>query len=206
MNVFVLTTGRTGSLSFERACSHIENYTAAHESRCQLLGDERLNFADNHIEIDNRLSWFLGRLGEKYGDNAIYIHLLRDEKKVAASYKKRWNRETSIVRAYAYGILKNQEHHIDDPYNICLDYAENVNTNIRDFLKDKSKTMTFHLENLDKDFKKFWELIDAKGNYEAALEDFKSTHNYTGSDSSDYSLINKTLRVIKKLPSFIRNA
>jgi len=206
MNVFVLTTGRTGSLSFERACSHITNYTAAHESRCQLLGDERLNFADNHIEIDNRLSWFLGALDKKYGSEAIYIHLVRDENKVATSYLKRWNRETSIVRSYAYGILKMQEHHINDPKAICLDYVQTTNINIESFLKDKEKSMTFRLEHIDEDFKKFWDLIEAKGDFENALADFKAQHNSTGSDKGLNSFWNKTARVIKKLPAFVRNA
>lgn len=206
MNVFVLTTGRTGSLSFERACEHINNYTAAHESRSQLTGDARLNFPDNHIEIDNRLSWFLGRLDQAFGDNAIYVHLKRDENAVAKSYARRWNRETSIVRAYAYGVLKLQEHHIKNPEAVCLDFVKTTNANIESFLKDKSKSMTFDLGHLETDFEKFWELIDAQGDLNQALEAFKSGHNASGSDKKDYTLWAKTIRVIKKLPSFIRNA
>lgn len=206
MNVFVLTTGRTGSLSFERACKHINNYTAAHESRSQLTGDARLNFPDNHIEIDNRLSWFLGRLDQAFGDNAIYVHLKRDENAVAKSYARRWNRETSIVRAYAYGVLKRQEHHIKNPEAVCLDFVKTTNANIESFLKDKSKSMTFDLERLEKDFEKFWQLIDAQGDLNQALEAFKSGHNASGSDKKDYTLWAKTIRVIKKLPSFIKNA
>ncbi len=206
MNVFVLTTGRTGSLSFERACAHMTNYTAAHESRCHMIGDERLNFPDNHIEIDNRLAWFLGDLEKKYGNNAIYIHLKRDEAQVAKSYARRWNRETSIVRAYAYGILKLQEHHIKNPEELCLDFVQKTNANIEAFLADKTQAMTFDLENLDVDFEKFWKLVNAKGDFDKALEAFKSGHNASGSDKKDYTLWAKTIRVIKKLPAFIRNA
>ena len=32
MRVFVLCTGRSGSTTFVRACQHIDNYTASHES------------------------------------------------------------------------------------------------------------------------------------------------------------------------------
>lgn len=206
MNVFVLTTGRTGSLSLERACSHITNYTAAHESRCDKLGTERLNFPDNHIEIDNRLAWFLAQLDEKYGDNAAYIHLIRDEKKVAASYAKRWNRETSVVRAYAYGILKLQEHQIKNPEDICLDFVQTTNKNIAHFLSSKSKKMTFDISNADTDFKKFWELISAEGNFNEALAGLKAVHNATGSDKDLNSFWNKSARIIKKLPSFLKNA
>lgn len=206
MNVFVLTTGRTGSLSLERACSHITNYTAAHESRCNELGAERLNFPDNHIEIDNRLAWFLGDLEDKYGDDAVYIHLIRDEEKVAASYAKRWNRETSIVRAYAYGILKLQEHQIENPEEICLDFVQTTNSNITRFLSSKSNKMTFDLSRNEVDFKKFWELISAEGDYDLAFAELNAKHNATGSDKDLNSFWNKSLRIAKKLPSFIRNA
>jgi hypothetical protein len=62
VNVFVLNTGRCGSVTFIEACRHIRNYSAAHESRATLIGEQRLAYAANHIETDNRLCWFLGRL------------------------------------------------------------------------------------------------------------------------------------------------
>lgn len=207
MNVFVLSTGRTGTLSLEKACGHIHNFTCSHESRCKFVGDERLNFPDQHIEIDNRLSWFLGRLENKFGKNAVYIHMVRDTDAVAKSYSKRWNRETSIVRAFGYGILKRQEHEINDPLEISRDYVNTVNENIRAFLKDKPNTLTFHLENAEEDFRKFWNLIGAKGNYEQAVSSLLDRHN-TSQESSKIQEepIGKFLRVIKKLPAFIRNA
>ena len=83
MNIFILNTGRCGSTTFIRACQHISNFTATHESRSGLIGEERLNYPDNHIEADNRLSWFLGRLDRKYGDNAFYLHMSRDRSQTA---------------------------------------------------------------------------------------------------------------------------
>ena len=62
MNVFVLNTGRCGSVTFIEACRHIHHYSAAHESRATYIGEQRLAYAANHIEADNRLCWFLGRL------------------------------------------------------------------------------------------------------------------------------------------------
>lgn len=78
MNVFVLSTGRCGSTTFVKACEHITNFSAAHESRTGLLGAARLDYAGNHIEADNRLSWLLGRLDRTYGNAAFYVHLRRD--------------------------------------------------------------------------------------------------------------------------------
>ena len=207
MNVFVLSTGRTGTMSLERACGHLSNYTVAHESRCNKLGADRLNFPDNHIEIDNRLSWFLGRLDATYGDNAIYIHMIRNSEEVAKSYGKRWNRETSIIRAYAYGILKRQEQHIGNTHDICLDYVETVNENIVQFLKDKSKSMTFRLDNAEEDLKTFWELIDGKGDYSAAQQAFADAANTSAQSTKiQEAPFGKVVRIIKKFPAFLRNA
>ena len=206
MNVFVLTTGRTGSVTFQKACSFITNFTSSHESRCDQLGNERLHFPDQHIEIDNRLAWFTGKLDEQFGKDAYYVHLLRNEEAVAKSYMKRWHRETSIVRAYAYGILKKQEHQIGDKATICRDFVSTVNTNIRLFLKDKPNVMTVKLENLTGDFDKFWDWIGAKGNKGAAIKALEEQYNDAASSEAAYQPLEKTLRVLKKLPSFIKNA
>lgn len=207
MNVFVLSTGRTGSLSLERACQHITNFTAAHESRCQLTGNDRIDFPDQHIEIDNRLSWFLGRLDKSYGADAFYIHMVRDAAKTAESYKRRWNRETGIVRAYAYGILKRQEHEIKDMDKICLDYVENVNENIALFLKDKPHKMIFRLEEGEQDLQKMWEMIRAEGDFNAALAAFTNRHNEgRENEKAHNAMLAKVLRIIKKFPYFLKNA
>lgn len=86
-NVFALTAGRTGSTTFIEACQHATNYTAAHESGKGIVLADRLRFPDQHIEADNRLTWFLGPLGERYPD-AIYVHLVRDREAVARSWAR----------------------------------------------------------------------------------------------------------------------
>ncbi len=91
-NVFILCTGRCGSSTFIRACKHITNYTASHESRISKGGYNRLQYPAHHIEADNRLSWFLGRLENKYGDDAFYVHLKRNIKDTAASLLRRYDR------------------------------------------------------------------------------------------------------------------
>ena len=94
MNIFVLCTGRSGSVSLYKICRHIKNFTVSHESRECL--DFRYN--NNHIEIDNRLCWFLGRLDKYYGDNAVYVHLQRNRNKVAKSFSKRFYYKKLISR------------------------------------------------------------------------------------------------------------
>ena len=66
--------------------------------------------------------------------------------------------------------------------------------------------MNFHLENAVNDFRKFWNIIGAEGDINAAIDALEEQHNATGSDKDINSLFNKTARIIKKIPAFIRNA
>lgn len=184
MNVFVLTTGRSGSTTFYEACKHIENYTCGHESRASLSGEERLNYPDNHIEIDNRLSWFLGRLDEKYGNKAIYVHLKRDEKAVAESYYKRREFPVGIMRAYFLNILMKYKCTFED----AVDLTNTVNSNINLFLKDKNQVQILHLESIQDDMPSFLSLINAKCKKEDVLKSFDSIHNKKRSVSLRFRL------------------
>ena len=174
MNVFVLCTGRCGSVTFAKACSHITNFTSAHESRVSRLGDDRLAFPDRHIEIDNRLSWFLGRLEEKYGDNAVYVHLIRDPEATAQSFNRRWHLRSSIMRAYAEQICMTSP---KDPLAMCRDYVATVNSNIRAFMRGKSRVCTIYMESAATEFPEFWTLIEAEGDLDRAQEEWATPRN-----------------------------
>jgi len=174
MNVFVLSTGRCGTMTFSKACRHITNFTSGHESRLPLIGTERLAYPDNHIEIDNRLSWYLGRLHQLYGDTAFYVHLTRDTQQVAASYARR--SEFGIMQAYREGILlggQSAQSHLQ----LALDYIDTVNANIRLFLQDKHHTLQFRLETARQDFATFWGRIGAEGEYANALAEWDIQYN-----------------------------
>lgn len=174
MNIFVLNTGRCGSMTFIKACQHISNFSSGHESRCGLLGVARFNYPENHIEADNRLSWFLGRLDKHYGSNAVYVHLKRNNKDTAKSFVKRY--ASGIIKAYRNSILLGLPDKTS-PMSVSLDYCDTVNSNIELFLKDKSKKMEFSLENAKQDFRRFWELVDAEGDIDAALLEFDIFYN-----------------------------
>ncbi|MFN4230727.1 hypothetical protein [Parvibaculum sp.] len=175
MNVFVLCTGRCGSTTFVKAASHIENYTAGHETRSRFLGEERLTYPPNHIEADNRLSWLLGRLENSFGKEAFYVHLQRDREAVARSYALRFDNKVSIVRAYKEGILMDTRARERIP--LCLDYVDTVTANISHFLRDKPNQMAFRLENAEQDWMSFWARIGAEGDSSAALLEWKVKHN-----------------------------
>ncbi len=139
------------------------------------MGQARLDYPPNHIEADNRLSWFLGRLDQAYGDDAIYIHLKRNDSKVAASYAKRLF-PGGIIPAYGHGIYF-PESSDNSNLHIAEDYCNTVNSNIELFLKDKRSKIIFNLENAKQDFEKFWNMIKAEGNFEAAMSEFDTLYN-----------------------------
>ena len=206
MRIFILTTGRSGSTTFARACSHIENFTVGHESRWGLIGIDRLQYPDHHIEVDNRLAWLLGRLDSQFGNDPFYIHLVRDRTAVAQSYFSRRLGRKSIIRAYVYGILYRDRVSLDD----CLDYSDTVNENIHLFLKDKTNKMTFYLADPTRDFQKFWNLIGAEGNLTLALEEWQIPYNKMGEEKANKNPVllgyEKLKRITTQIPDFLKNA
>jgi hypothetical protein len=206
MNVFILNTGRCGSATFIKACHHITNYTASHESRTGMIKEEHFSYPDNHIEADCFLSWFLGRLNKAYGDKAIYVHLKRDKEKTTRSLVRRY--QSGIMAAYRRQMLRGLPPNTD-PLAVAQDYCNTVTSNIELFLKDKSKWMNFSLENAQEDFPRFWDLIGAEGDLAAALAEFNIKYNASKPWSSKIftnKYIMKILRIIKHFPSFLKNA
>ena len=178
MRVFVLCPQRCGSVTLAEACKHISNYSSGHETRQQL----KFEYPDNHIEVDNRLVWFLGRLDYKYKDEPIYVHLRRDPNKVANSCLNRFNK--GIMRGYHKRILLFKPN--ASKLDICRDYVDTVNTNIELFLKDKSKKMEIHVEQFENDFKSFWNFIKAEGSVDDALNELNKKHNKSKKYKIDY--------------------
>ncbi|MDA1387186.1 hypothetical protein [Glycomyces lechevalierae] len=179
-NVFVLCTGRCGSVTFARACEHLDNFSVGHESRARLVGSDRLDFPDDHIEVDNRLSWFLGRLAERYDHRATkYVHLLRDPEAVAQSHLARWDSpfKASSIRSYGHGIVMGvQDWPLERRIEVCRDYVATVTANIEEFLRDR-ESMTVHLETAQTDFPKVLEWIGAEGDLDGAVAEWDIAHN-----------------------------
>ena len=104
MRVFVLCTGRCGSVTFATACNHITNFTSGNETTWGHVGLNHLAYAQNHIEVDNRLSWMLGSLEQQFAEDTFFVHLTRNPELVALSHARRWGR--GIIRGYSEGILR----------------------------------------------------------------------------------------------------
>jgi hypothetical protein len=197
MRVFVLCTGRNGSTSFAKACQYSTNYTAGHETKTRALGDARFDYPDNHIEADNRMSWFLGEMNEKFGDTPYYIHLKRDFDKTVNSFMNRWGGRESIIEAYCEGMKMTPPEKLNQAQRleICKDYVNTVTINIDDFLSDKSKVMEINIENIKADFPKFWEAIGAEGDLEMALKTFDTMHNASPKGKVDALLQSSRYRI-----------
>ncbi len=181
MRVFVLCTGRCGSTTFGAATAHITNFTSGQESINDRIGPTRLAYPDQHIEIDNRLSWMLGKMEQTFGDTPHYVHLLRDPAVVAASFAAR--HKYGLMKAYREGVLS--KHHNRHPKTPVIDVAtelvDTITTNIQAFLKTKSKVMTLHVETMADDFPRFWHWIGAAGDLNAAMTEWTVRHNATKS-------------------------
>lgn len=199
MRVFILCTGRSGSVAFIRACQHITNFTSDHESLSNALGDARFQYPDQHIEADNRLSWQLGELYDHFGDEAFYVHLKRDPDKVAESFTRRFLAPRSVIDAFAEGIRMRNIFDLspEEKKQVCLDYVNTVEANVRHFMSNKTNVMTIDLEQIDEQFPAFWKQIGAEGNLAKALEEFKVRHN--SSETNSAGLIAKLKYGVRRL-------
>lgn len=185
MRVFILCTGRNGSTTFYHACRHITNYTVGHETNARTIGVRRLAYSDNHIEIDNRLSYHLGSLEQLYGYEPFYVHLLRDRIKVIESFNRRWELDHSIIAGFAKHIkmLPLEDLTEEDKWILSEEYVDTVNSNISSFIEGKPNRMIVRLENIQEDFKALWNAIRAIGDFEAALSEFTILHNKSHKNS-----------------------
>lgn len=192
-NIFVLTTGRTGSVTFSSACEHMTNFTSAHESLAHEVGDARFAYPTNHIEVDNRLSWHLGGLAKRYPE-ARYVHLKRDPDAVARSYLRRWQEPRSVkgvlrhqarlvrpwrslVAVFGNGIIQRYERWPDDQKLAVSEFmVETINDNITEFLSTRPH-MVFDLESAATDFARFWDWCGAEGEFDAAARVWESPQN-----------------------------
>jgi hypothetical protein len=179
MRVFVLTTGRAASQTVARAAAHIEGMTAAHESRRGLL-DGRLGYPDNHVEVDNRLVWFLGSLDRLYDDDqTFYVVLKRDADAVAASYVRRWHITVSIVRAFYNGILMSRKRKPSpsERQQAARLFVQTVEDNVDHFLRNRDNCCVIRTDSLEADFFRFLDRAGLDGDREAMRRELATVYN-----------------------------
>ncbi len=181
-NVFVLCTGRCGSVTFIKACSHATNYSSGHETRTNRLGPDRVLFPANHIEADNRLAWYLGRMHQLQDHRqTLYVHLKRNRDATARSMAKRV-REGGLLHAFAFGIMQEYPWHPSrmnsyTPLDIAYGLFDTVTENIGLFLEGKPFTLELQLEEIKTAWPRFWQEIEAAGDFEASLCEWDTKYN-----------------------------
>jgi hypothetical protein len=180
-NVFVLSPGRSGSKTFVEACAHITNYSSAHESRAAMLGENRFAYPISHIEADNRLTWFLGPLGDRFTNpKVLYINLIRDTDKTVDSFLHRLRNSqyrASIISAFAHGIvMKPGDWTAAEEAEVAKLYVSTVQSNINQFISTRN-SLTVKLEDGGESFRRFLQEISAEGDEERILETWLQVHN-----------------------------
>jgi len=181
-NIFVLCTGRCGSMTMARACQHATNYTAAHES--WVLRND-LAYPDNHIEVNNRLTWFLGLMDAKFPD-ARYVHLTRDPEAVAISHAKHCvNQPAKIINGWRNVMRMGWQRHKHPDRDVmtdCREYVAAVTGLITVFLRspdingDPRDWVHVDIDKPDS-FRQFWHWAGCAGSLDRAMATFKTRHN-----------------------------
>jgi len=172
-----------------RSCQHIDNFTIGHESQVELLGNTRFQFPDQHIEVDNRLIWQLGGLNQYIGDDALYVHLVRERTAVKKSFIKRLYQPKSIFYGYCEAIKKTTPENLshDEIEKLADDFLDSVDANINFFLENKTHQMVFQLENYQQDFSSFWNRINASGDYQKALNEWTKKYNPSKKNKTNFT-------------------
>jgi hypothetical protein len=178
MNVFVVGTGRCGTVTFSRACAHLTNYTSGHETRVRKLAG-RLDYLPNHIETDPRLSWHLGQLTERYPD-AFYVHLRRQPEEVVASLLRRWD-TSRFLRFMRLALVHRDEQDYATRASriaLCELYVQTVTANVQVFLGPiPDRSMTIWLHTAKTDFRTFWYRIGGSGDFDKATAEWDVRYN-----------------------------
>jgi hypothetical protein len=181
-NVFVLSTGRCGSLTFHHACRHMRNYSSAHETANELKLRQPVPYdtgwPERHIEIDNRLAWYLGLLHRDYGKEAYYVHLVRDREATARSLMKRRGIFLSFATTMMHRPITDFDALSDEArHRIALFFWDTVNANIEMFLADKPHRAFLAIEQPHAAFRSFWNDIGAEGDLDKAVSEFNQRYH-----------------------------
>lgn len=173
MRVFVLCTGRCGSLTFAKACQQMSNFTAGHESGAGLY---TLVYPEQHIEVDNRLAWMLGPLALKY-PNAIYVWLRRQRADVIESFTRRFV-DSGIMHGFCRIVQRGPAQKLArEMYPILAEqYVDTVEANIATFLQDRIY-FEIYIEEPFNQFIRFWVTIGAEGDLAQAKKILRERYN-----------------------------
>jgi hypothetical protein len=173
--VFVLGTGRCGTVTFSHACRHLTNFTVGHETPIP----EDLNFGrQDHIEVSPRLTWVLSLLEYQFAqeDGTFFVQLQRDKQGVCDSWTSRGqNRGASHFGRLTWG---DQSRPPPDVVNsMCYDSMTWAISQLGE--RYPHKYMLIRLETVEQQWDEFCTRIGAAGDLDAGRAEFKKKYNAT---------------------------
>jgi len=168
VRVFVTGTGRCGSVTCAKACGHISNYTAAHEThwgRCQV---PEVVHPDRHIEVAPQLVLWIPWLRKLYPDSH-WVHLIRgDQLGCCESLATRCRASMECFSIQWFGLR-------GDPDAAASCFYDAINDLCAALMPtDRTEIL---LEDPEPGWRQFWQAIGAEGNLEAALATWRTKHN-----------------------------
>lgn len=188
MNVFVVGTGRCGTVTFTKACQHVTNFTAAHESTSGLTRAADLSFPAQHIEVNPHITWLLGPVAALHPD-ALWVHLVRAKEDVVASWMQRgrthgpgvWS--PLALRVAPKGIRTDEQ--FRTICELCYDaITHQVDAHLKTLPADRARTIL--LSDLAggvsnpkarATWREFWQWIRAEGDFAASLAEWRIRYN-----------------------------
>ena len=170
MRVFVVGTGRCGSVSFHEACKFITNFGTGHESR-----SPRLEYPRDWIEVSPHLRCCITTLCHRY-PFAKWVHLIREPQACIESLAALDHGEVM----QAYGVLFPSIMDSEQPNDIAYRYYWSENDSIAVQLKSLvtyENRMTLNLETIKDQWHWFWQWIKADGDLQASLNSWDVRYN-----------------------------
>lgn len=162
----MLCTGRCGSRTLARALRHATNWTVGHERNVKDVTD-RLIYPDRHVEVDNRLAFFLGPLAHRY-PAATWVHLVRDPDATARSLAATsWRGKRGIMPAFAQRIIWSSADSPAERLRAARVYVATQTANIETFLADRPH-IRIQIEDPHAAFDRVWDRLGMTGDRQAA--------------------------------------
>lgn len=166
-------TGRCGTKSFARACSHLTSHTSGHETHAGRL-EGYLDSPEDHIEVDPHLSWHLARLIDRY-PQAYYVHLWRPEVEVVDSWRRRGiltHRGAAPLVDVIFQVRSRDLSAADYRTALCGLYRSITATCERMFMRRK-RSMAINIHEAADVWPDFCEAIGAEGDIEGGAAELR---------------------------------
>lgn len=163
MNVFVVGTGRCGTTTFSKACSHATNMTSCHEGAAGT--PYSLIYSSDHIEIDPPLSFWVPELRRIY-PGCKFVHLVREPRGCVASMVRN---DPEICKWFGRMVYHSEE-------TTELQGAIALYRVVNDLIYGDD-VLRVKLETIREQWQEVWDWMGCEGDFNASLQEWEIRHN-----------------------------